>query len=245
LQLGEGDHDVDYFTSKDKVCTGWNVVDSESGILKSEVSVCSALNTIDCLLCGLDVGNQTFICMTDLEIKEGVKYVTKVRAENNAGLTTELFSDGFVVDSTPPLEGELTYIESSNPIVKEAAEQFTNSLIAVKWNGFWDKESGIQAYYVCVGTLPGKCNSKNITNVMDSTTYTFQDLQLVQSKTYFVSVVAENRAGLTGDVKTSDGIVVDRTGMHTNYYIFNSKIGTMTFSISCMEGVMLVRGGRP
>lgn len=244
MQLGEGDHDVDYFTSKDSVCIGWNVVDFESGVLKSEVSVCSALNTIDCLLYELDVGNQTFVCMADLEIKEGIKYVTKVRAENNAGLTTELSSDGFVVDSTPPLMGEIMYIESSNPIVKEAAEQFTHSLIAVNWNGFWDRESGIRAYYVCVGTRPGECNSKNITDVTDSTTYTFQDLRLVQSETYFVSVVAENRAGLTSDVKTSDGIVVDKTGIHTNYYIFYSITGTMTFSISCVEGVTLVCCGR-
>lgn len=217
MQLGKGDHDIDYFTSKDSVCIGWNVVDSESGVLKSEVSVCSALNTMDCLLYELDVGNQTFICAADLEIKEGVKYVTKVRAENKAGLTTELFSDGFVVDSTPPLMGEIMYIESSNPIVKETAEQFTHSLIAVKWNGFSDKESGIRSYYVCVGTRPGECNSKNMTNVTGSTTYTFQDLRLVQSETYFVSVVAENRAGLTSDLKTSDVIVVDKTGIHTNF----------------------------
>lgn len=220
LQLDNNDHDVDYFTSKDSVCIGWNVMDSESGVLKSKVSVCSALNTIDCLLYELDVGNQTFICVADLEIKEGVKYVTKVRAENQAGLTTELFSDGFVVDSTPPLIGEVEYTDSSNPIVKKAEEQFTHSLISVKWNGFSDKESGIRAYNVCVGTQPGECNSINMTKVTDSTTYTFHDLQLVQSETYFASVVAENRAGLTSDLKTSDVIAVDKTGIHNNYSIF-------------------------
>ncbi len=212
LQLGLGDGDVDYLTSKDSCCVSWDVVDAESGLLKSEVSVCSQFDVNDCLLYDLDVRNQTFICVADLEFKEGVRYVTKVLAENNIGLSSELYSDGFVVDSTPPLMGEIIYTENSNPLVEEAEEQFTHSIIAVQWNGFWDKESGIRTSYVCVGTQPGECNGNNFTDVGNSTTHTFHDLQLVQGETYFVSVKAQNGAGLTSDVKTSDGIVVDKTG---------------------------------
>ncbi len=212
LQLGLGDGDVDYLTAKDSYCVSWDVVDTESGLLKSEISVCSQLDTNDCLLCDLDVKNETFICVADLEFKEGVRYVTNVRAENNIGLSADVYSDGFVVDSTPPLMGEIMYTESSSPVVKEAEEQFTHSIIVVQWNGFWDKESGIRTSYVCVGTQPGECNDKNFTDVGDSTYYTFHNLQLVQAETYFVSVKAENVAGLTSDVKTADGIVVDKTG---------------------------------
>lgn len=224
LQLGLGDGDVDYLTAKDNYCVSWDAVDPESGILNSKVSVCSELNTNDCLLHNLDVGNQTFVCVADLEFKEGIKYVTKIRAKNNVGLFIELYSDGFVVDSTPPLMGEINYLESSSPIVEDATEQFTNSLIAVQWNGFWDKESGIRASYVCVGTQPGGCNSKNFTDVRNSTTYTFRDLPLKQGETYFVSVKAVNRAGLTSDVKTSDGIVVDKTGKHDSYYFLLENV---------------------
>ena len=187
-------------------------MDPESGVLKSEVSVCSKLDTNDCLLDNFNVGNQTFACVADLEFKEGIAYVTKIRTENNNGLFTELYSDGFVVDSTPPVMGDIIYINSSNPNADGAVECFTYSLITVKWNGFWDKESGIHTSYVCVGTKPGECNSKNFTDVRNSTTYTFQDLPLVQGETYFVSVTVENRARLTCDVKTSLGIVVDKTG---------------------------------
>ena len=42
--------------------------------------------------------------------------------------------------------------------------------------------------------------------------FTFEDVQLIQGETYFVSVKAENRAGLTSDVKTSDAVFVDKTG---------------------------------
>ncbi|KAL9987468.1 hypothetical protein ACROYT_G001781 [Oculina patagonica] len=214
LQLGQGDVDVDYFSSKDGVCIGWNVVDSESGVLKSEVSVCSALNSNDCLLHKMDVGNQTSICVADLEFKEGIKYVAKFRAENYVGLFTELYSDGFVVDSTPPSMGEITISRSLAPDLEDTTEhvKFTHSLTAVHWNGFWDGESGIQIFHVCVGTKPGRCNSKNITDVRNTTSYNFQDLPLVQGETYFVSVAAVNGAGLTSDVKSSDGIFIDRTG---------------------------------
>lgn len=220
MQLGQGDDDVDYFSSKASVCIGWNVVDSESGVFKSEVSVCSALNTNDCLLHKMDVGNQTSICMADLEFKEGIKYVAKLRAENYVGLFTELYSDGFVVDSTPPLMGEITISRSLIPILEDTKEhvKFTHSLTAVHWNGFWDRESGIRIFYVCVGTKPGRCNSKNITDVRNTTSYTFQDLPLVQGEMYFVSVAAVNGAGLTSDVRTSDGIVIDKTGTNTNNF---------------------------
>lgn len=183
-----------------------------SGILKSEVSVCSELDTNDCLLHNLDVGNQTFICVADLEFKEGIKYITKIRAENYVRVSSELYSDGFVLDSTPPLIGEIFFIESSTSTIQGAAEHFTHSVIAVQWRGFWDKESGVHTSYVCVGTKSGECNLRNFTTVRNSTAYTFPDLPLVQEETYFVSVKVENGAGLTSDVITSDGIVVDKTG---------------------------------
>lgn len=216
MQVGLGDKKIEYLTAKDRYCVSWDSIDSESGVLKSEVSVCSKTDTRECVLYNLDVGNQTFICVADLEFKEGLRYVTKIRVENNVGLFAELYSDGFVLDSTPPFVGEINFLESTNPIVKEAAEHFTQSQIAVQWNGFWDKESSVRTSYVCVGTQPGDCNIKNFTDMSNSTTFTFQDLPLIQGETYFVSVKAENGAGLASEVKTSDGIVVDKTG--TNRY---------------------------
>ncbi|KAL9987450.1 hypothetical protein ACROYT_G001763 [Oculina patagonica] len=212
LQLGLGDEDIDYLTAEDSYCVSWDGGDSESGVLKSEVFVCSQLDVNDCLLHNLDVGNQTSVCVADLEFEEGITYVTKIRMENKVGLLTELYSDGFVVDSTPPFMGEITYVESSSSRVEKAEEHFTHSLISVQWNGFWDKESGIRTSYVCVGTQPGECNIKNFTEVRNSTAYNFQNLSLDQGETYFVSVKVENGAGLTSDVKASDGIVVDKTG---------------------------------
>lgn len=235
MQLAQDDDDVDYFTSKDGVCVGWNVIDPESGVRKSKVSVCTELNINDCLLYDMDVGNQTSACLADLEFKDGVRYMTIIRAENYVGLSTELDSDGFLVDSTPPLQGELIVNKNLKPTLEETSEQFTHSIIAVQWNGFWDKESGVQIFYVCVGTKPGDCNSKNFTAVIGSTTYTFHDLLLVQGETYFVSIKAVNRASLTSGIESSDGIVVDKTGTHTSHCRTSYHL-----SISVVEVVGLV-----
>lgn len=209
MQLGSPFIDKDFITAKDAYCVSWETMDPESGIMKSEVSICSSININNCLLRKMDVGNRTIVCIADLEFQEGVKYETRVRSTNVVGVAGELSSDGFVVDSTPPIMGEITHVE--NPPLEESS-QFTSSEISVEWDGFLDKESGVQKYYLCIGTQPGGCNVMNFTDVGNSTSYSSRDLQLVQGETYFVSIKAENRAGLVGDVKSSTGVAVDKTG---------------------------------
>ena len=216
LQLRLGNNDIDFLTAKESYCVKWDVADTESGIRKSEVSVCSKTNPKDCLLQGFDVGNQTSICVSDLEFEEGFKYVSKIRTENKAGLFKELFSDGFVVDTTPPFMSEIVYTHKSWTSLK-GFQVFSHSQIAVQWDGFLDQESGIQRSYVCLGTTPGKCNIKNFTAMKNDTDCIFEDSLLIQGETYFISVKAENKAGLTSEVKTSNAIVVDKTGIVNRY----------------------------
>lgn len=213
MQLDSPLVDEDFITAKDAYCVNWETLDLESGILKNEVSICSSVNIDDCLLHNMDVGIRTTICIVDLEFQEGVKYETRIRSTNIVGLASELSSDGFVVDSTPPVMGEVTHVE--NPPLEESS-QFTSSGISVEWNGFFDKESGVRTYHLCIGTQPGGCNVLNSTDVGNSSSYSYQDLQLVQGETYFVSIKAKNRAGLVSDVKSSTGVTVDKTGTFVN-----------------------------
>ncbi|XP_022799532.1 uncharacterized protein LOC111337483 [Stylophora pistillata] len=180
--------------------------------MKSEVSVCSELDSNDCLLRNLDVGNQTFICTADLDFEGGIKYVTKIKAVNLVGVSTEVFSDGFVLDSTPPLMGEVFFAETSKSTIEGVTKYYARSLISAQWRGFWDKESDVHTSYVCLGTTSGECNTRNFTMVQNSTAYTFADLPFLQGETYFVSVKVENGAGLNSDIQTSEGILFDQTG---------------------------------
>ena len=123
MQLGSQLVDKDFITAKDAYCVSWETLDPESGILKNEVSICSSINIDDCLLNNMDVGIRTTICIADLEFREGVKYETRIRSTNIVGLASELSSDGFVVDSTPPVMGEVTHVE--NPPLEDSS-QFTS-----------------------------------------------------------------------------------------------------------------------
>ena len=213
MQLGSQLVDKDFITAKDAYCVSWETLDPESGILKNEVSICSSVNIDDCLLKNMDVGIRTTICIADLEFREGVKYETRIRSTNIVGLASELSSDGFVVDSTPPVMGEVTHVE--NPPLEESS-QFTSAGISVEWDGFFDKESGVRTYHLCIGTQSGECNVLNFTDVGNSSSYSCQHLQLVQGETYFVSIIAKNRAGLISDVICSTGVAVDKTGTFVN-----------------------------
>ena len=213
MQLGSQLFDKDFITAKDAYCVSWETLDPESGILKNEVSICSSVNIDDCLLHNMDIGALTTICIADLEFQEGVKYDTRIRSTNIVGLTSGLSSDGFVVDSTPPVMGEVTHVE--NPPLEESC-QFTSSGISVEWDGFFDKESGVRTYHLCIGTQPGECNVLNFADVGNSSSYSYQDLQLVQEEVYFVSIKAKNRAGLVSVVMSSTGVAVDKTGTFLN-----------------------------
>ena len=210
MQLGSGNNDKDYITAKDAYCAKWSLSDLESDIATNELSVCSVIDKNDCLLHNLDVGTRSMICITDLEFKEGVKYITKIRSTNIVQSSSEMFSNGFVVDSTPPILGEVTHVE--NLLSRVEAQVFTHSKISVEWTGFLDKESGVKSYYLCVGMGGGDCNVMNFTEIGNSTSYTLEHLSLSQGATYFVSIKAENMAGLISEVKSSSGVIVDKTG---------------------------------
>lgn len=45
--------------------------------------------------------------LVGLDLESGVKYKFMVRAVNGAGLKADAFSDGFTVDFTPPIEGNV------------------------------------------------------------------------------------------------------------------------------------------
>ena len=224
LQINRTERDFNFITAKDQYCVSWETADLESGVLTSQVSVCSATSRRDCLVNSADVGNRTKICIADLEFHEGVEYAATVRVTNNVGLSTEMSSNGFMVDSTAPSMGQVRHNE--NPTVE--GEQFTDSLISVEWEGFWDKESGVSKYLVCIGTQPGECDVRNFTEVMNSTRFSFEDSTLLHEETYFVSVVAENRAGLRSAVKSSDGVVVDKTGLFSIIVLAGHTILSVT-----------------
>ena len=91
-------------------------------------------------------------------------------------------------------------------------KHFTASVISVSWSGFCDRESSVHQYLLCVGTEPETCDVMNYTTTGNQTSFKSSDLSLAHAQTYFVSVIAVNKAELRSTVVSSDGVTVDKTG---------------------------------
>jgi hypothetical protein len=78
------------------------------------------------------------------------------------------------------------------------------------WGNFYDPESKLSHYEICLGKSQGECDEIDNVLVELGTTYTFSNLALRHNEEYYVSVTASNMAGLSSKV-TSTGIKVDLT----------------------------------
>jgi len=81
----------------------------------------------------------------------------------------------------------------------------TPNEISGNWTNFIDTNSNILNYWYAVGTSAGATNVVNWTNNANVSTFTASGLSLVVGTTYFVSVKAENGAGLLSTVVSSNG----------------------------------------
>ncbi|HIA75805.1 MAG TPA: hypothetical protein EYN92_05195, partial [Dehalococcoidia bacterium] len=63
-----------------------------------------------------------------------------------------------------------------------------------------------------LGTSPGDSNTVNWTDVGNVSTYTFTNLNLIETVTYYASVQAQDMAGNMSDIYTGDGITIDQSG---------------------------------
>lgn len=202
--------DVDFLTSKTKYCSSWTAVDLNSGIQKSEVSVCMAIDTSNCLAKSVKARNLSVVCMSNLNFMEGVKYVTIIRVYNRVGLTAIAHSDGFIFDYSPPVIGQI-HVGNGTWSVNQS-NIFSSSYIDVSWYGFWDKESSISKYYICLGNQSGSCDVIDWKDVGLQTFYRFDNVNLVHASKYYVTVIAENHAGLKSIASSSGEIFIDKTG---------------------------------
>ncbi|MDY0141858.1 MAG: N-acetylmuramoyl-L-alanine amidase [Bacteroidales bacterium] len=77
--------------------------------------------------------------------------------------------------------------------------------ISANWTAVSDENSGILAYYYAVGTSPGATDFIPWTNNGTNLNFTDLSVTLILGTTYYVSVKAENGAGLFSELTTSDG----------------------------------------
>ncbi len=86
---------------------------------------------------------------------------------------------------------------------------YTNTEISAHWTSSADTHSDLARYWYAVGTSAGATDIINWTDNWFNDTLTHSGLSLASGITYYVSVRAENGAGLLGNIITSDGQYLD------------------------------------
>jgi len=93
----------------------------------------------------------------------------------------------------------------------DAAYSTSTTALDANWAASTDPESGVSGYWICAGTTAGASDTAGWTSAGTGTAYTLDGLALTGGQTYYVSVKAENGAGLFSTTATSDGVIIDNT----------------------------------
>ena len=134
-----------------------------------------------------------------LRLKNGGRYQVGIRATNKVNLSTEYWTEGIVVDLTPP-------------VFHNVVSRFntTTESIEVTWH-VRDKESKIKSLSWSLDVFPDIENPTNFTELLKNVTQIqIAGDMLQQGKTYYVYLRAINNAGLSS-MHVSDGVVIDYT----------------------------------
>ncbi|MBN1779706.1 hypothetical protein JW948_01145 [bacterium] len=199
--------DLDSTYKRHELSANWNMSsDPESGLYRYWLAIGSGPGASD-ILGWTDTGKNTSWTQTSLSLFPGQTLYISIRAENEAGLqSTVTCSDGILIleDPTPPsdilmvrdgLYTDLDYIVSA-------------SVLSASWTASEDPECGIWRYLVSAGSSPGYSDVAGWTDNGLITEITLTGLSLVPGSTCYFNVQAENTAGLTSGITSSDGVSI-------------------------------------
>ncbi|ESO82597.1 hypothetical protein LOTGIDRAFT_236952 [Lottia gigantea] len=226
---GQQTKDIDYQSSKDSISVNYKFIDEESGIDHYKYQVYQLFQGSKHQIYPadgewIDVKDATTdnVKVTSIALKNGARYSVRMSAVNKANAVATFDTNGFLLDDTPP-EMRWLHVGVFNGEIEEDIDgevlQADKTGIKASWFAT-DDVSGIKDYSVAVGTTPGGQDIlawKSFSNKRDG----YIDGLNLQIKTasspyYYVSVKAENGAGLESGVITSTPIKVvdeDKAGI--------------------------------
>ncbi|XP_071153805.1 uncharacterized protein [Mytilus edulis] len=139
------------------------------------------------------------------------EYYITIKVTNLAGLTATHTSEPYKHYTQLPEPGVVFDVDKASITdkLKETRDvDFTDVVdsFSLAWRGFYHPHLLLQ-YKLCVGTIPEGCDiAETITVDASSTSYTFNNLLLKKSETYYASVEAISIKGSV--VVSSDGVTV-------------------------------------
>ncbi|XP_061189002.1 uncharacterized protein LOC133197151 [Saccostrea echinata] len=154
-------------------------------------------------------GSSTRFNILSMGVESGVRYYSNVIAFNHAGVHWTETSDGFVLDNTPPVKGVIY----DGTGLEDLDFQDSDSVVAARWHGFNDMDSGIRWYQWCVGSTPSIAGD-NVCDVVpwrNVGIHTKIKLQLSKTlpKCVYNKVYATDQVGYTSPIAVSNGYCSD------------------------------------
>ena len=200
-------HDIQYAASSSKRVISWVCYDNESPILRYRFAVKNVRTNeyvIPFYTLKTVVNSSGSAIITGggrilAKYEEGQSYSVGIEVLNAVGLKTINWTNGVIIDSTPPVVNNLMLaFDPKNDSLKAA------------WTAL-DKQSGVKYVAWGIGTTPQGNDIKNFTSVsLLTTSIVISDVSLKLGRTYFLRIYAVNKADLSS-ITSSNGVVIDRT----------------------------------
>ncbi|VDI79784.1 Hypothetical predicted protein [Mytilus galloprovincialis] len=190
-----------------------------------------------------NINQNTFYKVENLNLESGKSFVVYVFGTDKSG-ECSLARHTFMVDTTPPVAGELTCGPDNHMNVTYTPE---SSSLTGLWEGFFDPESDIALFKISLWNK-SSCSDQSaevlmvdwITLGSNYSRYMFTELQLQRNIPYMIKLIATNHVGLSVSIesapilydssKPSSGHVVDGTDFVNDKVWFGSASSvTSTF----------------
>ncbi|XP_061166326.1 uncharacterized protein LOC133175235 [Saccostrea echinata] len=170
--------------------TKYELLGYESGISKYSSCLGTSPCSDDVKKCK-DVGLKHWNMETDLELTPGLTYYVGIKAFDHVGNSACAHSDPFVFDPSPPTKGSVIVGH-----ISKHHHAISGRTVAVYWNGFSDKESGIKSFLFGIGTTPAVDDVLQFYAVGQHSENVLINDHIVEGHTYFILLQVENHAGL-------------------------------------------------
>ena len=197
--------DVDYQSDNTLIAAHWKSFadgNKGSGIVEYKYRITDSSGRV--VVSWTSVGNATNITHTKLMLGNNAKYFVTVRAIDAVGLTTDVTTDGVIVDTTHPVFTGQVKVTGEDDVINGTQCVYVPSVssISVDWVGFSDAHSGLKRYdwaIIPLGTSPSNSDFKIVSGSSLPTSATFNNLALSEGKAYQVIIRAYNNALLYKD----------------------------------------------
>lgn len=198
----------DISTTAWTLSASWDTAsDDESEIKRMFICAGRAENSCE-FLSWTEINRRVLSFSATLEnpLQSGTVYILSLKAENGAGLETTVYSRSAIVDSSPPLSGNVTVGNKKRLVFLKEGQP-----LVTKWQGFEDPESGIKQYEwkICFSSYPSKCVSSFV-NIAKKNSLILNGVGIEQGRQYVLIVKAVNNADLEVEAM-SNPFILDQT----------------------------------